>query len=185
MWALAGLARCVPQLAARSTATAVATADNAEKKHAIAVSSDREKNRRCKLLALERADRELARNCCFHDEPKPSAASVRPGDSRGKQDAAASSHRRPIGRVLEQALTGGGWYSGRFMRDVYDRLGGSPVPVLARQRQLAIVEHLRRHAADSRLLAECRQWQQLDCTLSVREGTEGPRLCRGYTRGIN
>ena len=44
IWALTGLAHCVPQLAARATASAVATARQQRKENATAESSARDKN---------------------------------------------------------------------------------------------------------------------------------------------
>ena len=64
--------------------------------------------------------------------------------------APTSLHRRPIGRDLEQALAGGHWHSGRFMRDAYDRLGGSPVLGPSNGSSRLKGAGSRRHAADLR-----------------------------------
>ena len=96
MRALTGLARCVPQLADGPLP------DNGEKKR------DREKKRtagsRATALATLIRDEASCRPFCSNSEENK----MRP------LHAPLSSHGRPIGPSLEQALTGGCWHSGRL-----------------------------------------------------------------------
>ena len=125
IWALTGLARCVPQLAAQGHRTAVATARRRRKKHATAMSSDREKKMRAagsRATAFETLVLVTRKNLL------PACVQATPEEKR----CGRHMHRPPCigGRSsasLEQALTGGCCHPGRFMRDASDRLGGSPV----------------------------------------------------------
>ena len=90
---IAGFALCVPQLAARATATAVATARQRRKITPLPSNLIVKKR-------IRAAGSRATRDSSSRDEAKP-LASVRPGDSKKMRPphAPTSSHR-PIGRVL-------------------------------------------------------------------------------------
>ena len=123
------LARCVPQLAARATATTVTTvATDRQWRKKARHRRDRKKSkmrsagsRATALATLVLVTRPNLLPACV--QATPEAKKMRP------PHAPTSSHRRPIERFLEQALTGGCWHPGKFMRYAYayDQPGGSPV----------------------------------------------------------